>query len=259
MVYSSRRSSRTTRSASTKITRCKSRGKMTSKNKILWAQIKRCLSPRIPKWAPVSSRSQDGHLKETNSKVMFKPSAKRGMEALKSGDMKRSKNQNRTGHRVVRRTEAIMILNSFSYKWPDATLKMWIVGQLPSKEALKEPCLLRARRPEARPTAALSKRSPAFRFGRRANSSAALGNKNRLISTEVTSPSGSAVSTRKSANVSFEMPGLARRPTSAKRPSRAKYPKFFITILSPSTVSPSMSSSCSPGRGLPLCCALPST
>mmetsp|Transcript_53073 Transcript_53073/g.147746 ORF Transcript_53073/g.147746 Transcript_53073/m.147746 type:complete len:213 (-) Transcript_53073:361-999(-) len=211
-------------SASTKMTRRKSRGKMTSRNKILCAQISRCLSPRMPKWAPLSSRSHAGHLKATNSKVTSSLCAKVFMDALKSGDMKPSKNQKRTGHLVCFRTDAIITRSSFSYRCPDATLNMWMVGHCPSRVALKLPRALLDRR--ERPIVLL-KTSFAFLRGRSLKFTSTFGSSQRssnigMESASSSRPPRTTVSPSFArAKVSLDTPGFARSKTSPKWPSRA--------------------------------------
>mmetsp|Transcript_15279 Transcript_15279/g.23191 ORF Transcript_15279/g.23191 Transcript_15279/m.23191 type:complete len:244 (+) Transcript_15279:616-1347(+) len=100
--------------------RSKSKGKSTSRNKILYAQIMRCLT--------VCLRNHSGHRYSINSMEQLYARSKCGINSRNRGDKNCLRNQNLTCLALVlRSTVIIIILRNRSYKWPDATLITWMV------------------------------------------------------------------------------------------------------------------------------------
>ena len=121
--HSSRRSARTTWSASTKMILSRVSGKSTSRNSSLYAQMMRCFS--------VCRLSHVGHLYVTSSYSNPYSAATCGRKSLNRGLSQFLMNQNLSGLAVCRRTESIMIFRKRSYRCPDATENTWMVSSCP--------------------------------------------------------------------------------------------------------------------------------
>lgn len=133
-----------------------SSGNSTSKKRILYPQMIRCFS--------VCWCNHLGHLYWTSSYWKLYSWAMCGRKSINWGDKKFFKNQNFTGLCVCFINDNIIMRSKRSYKWPDATEKMFIVSVSDGSEPPENELVIEFQMPELLSSSSDNKSARSFPF-----------------------------------------------------------------------------------------------